>query len=571
MRAILALGLLLCLLGCEEVRSSVSGTVRHSPNFQLSAETEAKSGIRQWFETTYSLHEIRHDGSKRLRWSVVLPEKYRGHRISPTGNVWVWTESVPGPGGGGRIWIRDARANELASWLGSTAVDRERPDEPGQRAEEGSPSFETYAWGAEQLRFSFKNRLEVRYTLLQIPEVGTYAIRTQAQTGERQILEKALAERDYRLLRPQRLIERSPTFYLMRAESLGSGKPELIWILRTQYPHGTASNSWDVLSEHETKEAPVNAQILPSGRIAWFEFGNAHNPTKAELKIFDRSLQPLETIDLVKAGRYESAYRAKNELDLNGLRVLQDGRWLPPQTARFAYDSDDLLELRDSTGKTFRIALSTAKGDFRAKVESYAGEMPLPKEPAFRRSATVMEKLVPSASGDFALRIRRFRHENGKYEGRLTLLAYQRTPDGGRRASEFWSRVAYDPVPDRAFVTNSAKVYYIQTGDTNTERGTKKVAILVCVDPNGRQFGGFDLTSKDWRLEPEQASDGVLVDKMSVVYEGQQGEIHVEGVPVPQWPTERIRIPLSGGKVNAYVVAQSPVPGGITILRYDRS
>ena len=81
-----------------------------APRFRLDVKSEMKAGaIRAYAESVYTLYETRGNGKEVERWRVTQQDKYAEHWISPSGTVWVKTDMVPGPGGGGALWVRDAK------------------------------------------------------------------------------------------------------------------------------------------------------------------------------------------------------------------------------------------------------------------------------------------------------------------------------------------------------------------------------------------------------------------------------------------------------------------------------
>jgi hypothetical protein len=537
-----------------------TGTSRQQskPAFELIASSEMKQGaIRPYAETQYRFFQVMADGSKRELWSVLLNDKYQAHWISPSGLVWVQTESIPGPGGGGQIWARDRFGDVKGVFPAYVGLPSRRiggsPGDvlpfQGSRPEVKVGTTAHYLTsGAEQLQIKQPGGEEVRITIVQTPD-GDVSVIKRLHAGQPDLFTDLLNK-------PQS----PPQVEFRRIEGMPFGLWQVSVEGRTHWIRQVLAESYqgrtlEVQSEEEIADQPTRVVATPSGKLLWFEFTNFQNPVVAQLEIFNLAGKKLDTVDLMKLGKFPSPREAK-QLIIYGDVLWNGGSGLKPVDIPERYGSADHESyfFSDRTGRKYQIDLKkegeTYLVDAKASMNLKQQEMVV--EPCFPGAKLVKDQAANSPDGKFTAAAKTYLRDRQKLT-QLTLTSHIVDPvEGGKSIRLFSIPVATQVEGLR--VSNSGRVFGVSF-ISQQPIGDKQVDMCLfhAWEPTGRNMN-FDLLRLKWFLTLAEAKAQLDMNAFKAQPEGVRGERDFNGVPIPTYPMETLTFPFRSGKTeNLYI------------------
>ena len=507
-----------------------------TPRFRLDAKSEMKAGaIRAYAESVYTLYETRGNGKEVERWRVTQQDKYAEHWISPSGTVWVKTDMVPGPGGGGGIWVRDASA-DIKGHFGVR----------GDIDVAASKALQLKG-GAEQLRLKHPDESETRITVAQTDQ-GEVSVVRNVKKGGSDLLTAALDE-GYGPSNPLlKRIEGTP-FVVWRL--YGPGEPK--YIRQVIDPH--YSGRWlEVKSEESMAREATYIEKTKAGLSLWFEFTQHQYPGVAKVDVFDGRGNFVDSADLIKLGEFKTADEAQAAIAYRDLRWYLGGREVPLDTPNYyAATEHQSISFADRLGRQYRLEIDKVGERFTMKsLASMNLGRVQPKEPSFPTARLEAERSVESEDGKFLARFKTF-EEKGKTQTQVTLVANFDDPIEGKKSVELFSLAAPDE-PDSVKVSNSGRVFAVFF-KRQVEIGAQKMdmALFQSWEPNGRQLA-FDLLRQKWFANLDQAKRELNLDRMTIAFEGIRGERRVEDVPIPVYRLESLTFDLGGGRKESLYI-----------------
>ena len=527
---VLAFGLV--LLGQVGSKGAPAGT----PRFRLDVKSEIKQGaIRAYAESVYTLYEKRGNGKEVERWRVTQQDKYANHWISEGGTVWVRTESMPGPGGGGGMWARDFNADIKGRFGVGGEVDVAKTKAVRLKG------------GGEQLRLAHPDGNETRITIVSTDQGETAVVR-KLKSGDPDLLTSAL-DSGYGPNDPGlRRIGGTP-FVIWRLH--GSGMPTIIRQIVDPHYEGR----WlDVKSEEVLAWEPAYIEKLRSGISLWFDFTQHEYPGVAKVDVYDGRGNFVDSADLLKLGEFKTADEARRNIAYRDLRWFLGGREIPIDTSEhYSAPDSQAISFGDRLGRKYRLEI--AKSGERFTMKSVAsmnlGRVPS-KEPSFPTARLDADQTVNSADGKFQAKFKTY-EEKGKTQTQVTLIANFDDPIEGKKSVELFSLSAPDK-PASVKVSNSGRVFAVFFKEkVKIGEQTMDMALFQSWEPNGRQIS-FDLLRQKWFKDLDQAKRELDLDRMSIELEGIRGERRVDDVPIPVYRLESLHFDLGGGRKESLFI-----------------
>ncbi|RYG41102.1 hypothetical protein EON79_21400, partial [bacterium] len=342
------------LAGCDPVSGprSISGPRK----YELDAKTEIKNGIRAYAVTKYTYYAI-NGGRKSELWSFTQNDKYEHHWISPQGRVWVATGSLPGPGGMGGIWTRDARGNRLIGLRYDMVLPPQL--QHGRRYAAGSldgvqmNKVEARTLGknnpSEQLRLPLTDGGEGHVTLVNTALGGFIAVARAYGKGERDLLSDALEKSETTSPTFSRPVPRSPlALWEIREENTGKTNRILQTWQEATYGESSEGQVKPVTAERAVDLSPAAAIRTPSSNVLWFGFSQIGEPDAARLTIMKYDGKVIKEIDLLKLGGFQNSAEAKAKLAYRDVRIQSGNTFLSIDDSQFyAGGGPEELELRE--------------------------------------------------------------------------------------------------------------------------------------------------------------------------------------------------------------------------------
>ncbi|RYG38979.1 hypothetical protein EON81_02080 [bacterium] len=536
------------LLGCEP--ATMVKAKSQAPKFELKAETEIKIGIRQYAVTKYTYYEI-NGSDRRELWSITQNENYLRHWISPSGRVWVATSSMPGPGGGGYMWTRDARAQRMIGLSYSTALQPDVKESTRHAAGSlddvdlgrvearvlGTTSF------AEQLLLPLKEGGEGRITLVTTREGEQIGVARYVAKGEPDLLTQGL-QTSFDAPRFSRPAPRSPlALWEMRDEKTGG----TLRILQTfqEATFGEPSEGRFKKIETERKGGLHGESVVrtPAGRILWFGLSQPGEPYAARLTVMRYDGKVLSDVDLLKLGGYSSPEEVREKMSIKDVRIRRGGSYLPiDDQENYSADSPEELQVKDEGGRTI-IDITDPKVEVK-RLTGLAAKPP--KEGLWANAKINRERIFSSPNGKFKLRERRV--ANGKNADIYfeTFLGQAEDEMGRQTFVELWSTVSYSPVA-QSRVTDSGRTFILRAEPI--EKGKPQRAVMMVYAPGGNQTAGIDLFQPPASFPSAKAAlNGIRLGEMSVRSEGVVLTREVEGVSYQSADAETFKLPIGAGR-----------------------
>ncbi len=537
------------LWACDEEKAAMS---KAASNYELTAKTEIKQGIRPYAETRYVYSE-KIGGKKRELWTINRGDNYLRHWISPSGRVWVVTQGMPGPGGAASIWTRDPSANGYGPWGFHSVLPPTKRN--GRLYAGGSPgeidldrvSVRTLGNGrSEQIRLPLVSGGESRITLVARESAGPAILARALKPGERDLLTEAVEASPHESLRLSRPVPRSPlVLWEYRDEKTGRERRILQSVEQPTYGDPNDGVLLPLKDEREVALAPASVTRTPAGRVLWFGFSKPGEPDAARLTITRYDGKVLKDVDLVKLGGYENSAEAREGLAIRDVRIRRGSRWLPiDESEAYASDAQEELEIKAGEG---RVVLKLGE---KIEVERLTGAAAIrPKELGWAADNVLSERTFASPNGRFRLRERRLKNGNGPAAYATTLIGD--AEEGGKRIPvELWSDFHYDPL-HQARVTDTGRAFLLRFDHaTNEKNVVVENAALFIKSADGAQLAGIALlTDPGWFSTPAEAKANLRLDRLTVVPQGHIGTREVDSVKIPTPAEERLTLPLEDGRV----------------------
>ncbi|MCC7230125.1 MAG: hypothetical protein IT203_07005 [Fimbriimonadaceae bacterium] len=532
---------------------------RFSSSYELIAKSVMKQGgIREYAETVYTLVEIRNK-VRRERWRITQQEKHYKHWISPSGMVWVLTSRVPGPGGSGRLWARDANADVRGEWsgweLGSSGDDKN-----GIRGIAANLDIDDMAskaiqlqGGSEQLRLVGKDGSEFRATIANT-DTGDLVVTRHFGKGEPKI--DLLTERLDKPSNPPKVEWPAPGKAQIAIWTFFSEQPNQFLI--QNYNLGASFNArpnQTLLSERVLPRKPAYVDKTLTGKLLWFEFGQPWERAVAKLDIltFDGTL--IKSIDLLKLGQFQSAEDAQKMIQY---RDVLDEAGGGPQTLdsqqRYGEPKIETLTFADRTGRKYRIEIKASDADYEVEARASMNlDKVATKEPTYPGATLYSQIDARSDDGKFTVHVKNYRLD-GKQQSQITLIANVTDPIEGSKQVELFSLpIAIAPASLR--VSNSGRVFALTyPGRSVPGVGDKEMCLFQAWDASGHTMS-MDLISNLKWFDSAEGSKGKLdLSKMKIGLEGLRSERVVEGVQVPLYPLESLTFDLGGGRTECLYI-----------------
>jgi hypothetical protein len=525
--------------------------------FELKTEVEKKWGIREYAETTYSYYEVTSSGSRILRWHRKEGGKYSRHWISPSGKLWIMTESMPGPGGGGRTTLRSVNGDFLGSWqtyawgtYPLTVRTKPAPTMTSAEAKVLRPKV------AEQLVVSMTDGSQVHLTAYwpkRLSRPILFDERLATPRSKTSLVERVLSNQTY----APPTIEVTPGWrpiYIWHAKSTSPTLPDLTWLLAfdsvTNRPH-----SLDRGPELPLDHYPDSIRVTKKGYLIIFDFFDS----KARLTVLHFARKFNHSVDLMPLGGFKSAEEAKSSLSWRSPLEMGKGGWTPvsqmPDDGSYGRQQ---IELWDKQQKRYLFTIDSERNKFSSEVFSgFAARRPkeLSDPGAYK---LLSEKSAASPNGKYRLRLREFQGKGIPNFRTLTLLA--RVQERNKTSEiEMWSNSAYKEIPFMA-ATNSGRAVYFEVGlmdvaGANGSAWTKKdYTALIVVGTDGNQLG-YSSAFDNWGFKTlAEVRDKVLFAHTKIDSLGSPEFVKSQGLSVPAYPIERITLPIKGAEAKQFYI-----------------
>jgi len=554
---------LLCLLsgGCvSRASAGEQGGGQPGNGFVLDAKTTIRNGIREYAETVYTFSQKFSGGTSRELWRITLNDKYEHHWIAPDGKVWVLTSSMPGPGGGGHVWVRDAQGSLLATWQAYYTVlarSSERPAGPEKSALDlAASSLKVLGQSgtAQQLRLRLGDGSESRLTLADA-ETGRLALVRQLKRSDGDLLTEMLS-RSYSPARVNYPAQGGSGLVQWQFQS-NKGQE---WLETACAWSGVPSDLAPkrITGERLIPSFPTYAAKTPAGHLLEFFFPFAGR--EATLDILTVQGKLLSSIDLLALGHFGSKSDAKMSLRYREVEHVRGaGPGVSIEDADYSsYGEPETLRMIDRSGREYRISIGVGENAVVNATASYNIKSPQSVEPKYPTAPVLKELIANSPDGRFTVRCRELK--TGLQPTRqLTLVAHVADPVKGRVDAEVWSN--YLPSsPQQLFVSNSGRVfafYILKTGSPNPNVPAE-LALLSLYESKGTQLG-IDVVRQKWADTVEQAQRTIDLAKMSTSLEGAEGKTDLNNIPLPVWPIEHVSVPFGSSQAHFQIHA-GPVP-----------
>lgn len=528
--------------------------------FQLKAEPYRNpDGSRALLmgSTTYTLFDTRVPGGSIEKWRITLPEKPIETWVTPDGTVWVLADTT-GPFGGpmsGRVslWARTNRSSLLGEWDAGFLCHKLKGDWTVRIAERfdlaNSYPLTIGQTVSEGFKLALKGGSEARVEFVNTENAGTVKLVRQFEEGQAHSdpLELFLSKGSRRI-RVSRPAEKAPFTIWQETDSEGPA------VLQVDEDYPTPPN--DAKLVHLVRSLPVApSYVVPSNylRFLWFDFDRSN----ATLRFMDRQGTELQTVDLLKLGKYSSPQAAKQALNFRSVSVNTYSGWSQLDESVWNGSNPQQFMLTDQAGKKMMITLAEDKqGKFSVSaVASLNLGNISKKEPNFDKATLRGTTIQVSPSGDFKLRTQSL-EQDGKPLAQLTLLARINDPLEGPKEVEIWS--APSPlVPVSTRVSDSGRVFAI----LHVKKGLipshpdQELVMLSGWDLDGKPFGGHDFASfgMKWFASGAEALRSIDLGKVKITQEGTPQETELEGLPFVQWPFERLDFQVAGTTKSLYL------------------
>jgi hypothetical protein len=505
-----------------------------TPRFRLDAKSEMRAGaIRAYAESVYTLYETRGNGKEVERWRVTQQDKYAEHWISPSGTVWVKTDMVPGPGGGGGIWVRDASA-DIKGHFGVR----------GDIDVAGSKALQLKG-GAEQLRLKHPDGSETRITVAQTDQ-GEVSVVRNVKKGVSDLLTEQL-DQGYGPNEPVlRRFEGTP-FVLWRFSGQ-TGPRYLRQIVERQF----SQRSLGVRSETYVPCDPSAVARTPRGRIVWFEFASDSGPGKASLHVFNAKGELRKSWDLLAAGEFASDRDALRNIIVQDLMWSGGAGFDPMGTSYQSWSKErESVAFEDRLGRKYLVEFLGEGDEFSVvfKASMNLGRV-MPKEPVLTDAVLDAEHSLDSPNGRFTASIKQFVRK-GQRQSQITLRAQFDDPIEGSRKVELYSV----PVPvelSEVKVSDSGRI--LATSYTRGQTAFKELGdrcLFIVWDPSGKSLAA-DLIFLKWFTNVDEARKTLSLKDATIILEGRQPDRLIEGLPVPLYRIETVGFGLGQGR-NEYL------------------
>ncbi len=582
-----AVGILAVLVGHSFalIRGTRLGLTRNG--YELEVHTEIRSGIRPYAVSQYVYWKTDPWGVRSELWRLTRNELYGKHWVGKTGNLWVLTDSMPGPGGSGTLWVMDPRGKLLGSW-GSwdlfqgvpvpvppkrihPAADYDVTEAETKHLYRGpgfptgliksTASLTTYKQGgAEELTLPTTTGATVTVDVLwrgydgkPIAYVSDTLLRKQ-----KPILADVI--KDDRLFCPTiaPLAQDSPLM-LWTAKSAAPGVHDRHWLSNLGY--GWQQSNWlrSAANEREVTHRPDATLVTPARNLLWIEAPSPSN-AKTHVEYLAENGSRLAMADL------DRHYPA-NDLHLDDFSVLKDGEWMSIGKSKdrfITYGLTDRVDIYDDHHRRFLFTSDSFDGNHLQTFQGFAGRRP--KEDVEPRRRIFSETIHKSPNGIFTLRIREVQAFGEKHGMRWTLLA--KVPNGNTTAEvELWTGFGYPDEIPAVYVTNSGRVVMFTLEHVHgmiedrlkgkTIQKETNLAVMTVTDTGGDQLAGIDLLQPFGFQTLDQVRAGVLMRKLGVESRGQT--IHVvDGLKLPCAEDESFTLRIANRKSQVYHVSKNP-------------
>lgn len=535
----------------SDVRNGRSPAGFNPPTYELTAATELKEGIRQYAETVYTLYQRTSSGKRQL-WRILSRDNYAHHWISPNGMVWVVTKGMAGPGGAASLWARDAIGSLRGSW-GGHMMSRSAPN-PKDRITVGldvDPSATKAVSlhnGSEQLKFVDKRGNEFRTTIVHTDRdeftVSRIFARGESKTDLlTDLLNKPSSPPMVEWVAPNRAPIAVWTFF--------NENPNR-YLIQFYDQNGVNTDSNQKVSrEYQSPRKPSYVDRTPTGKLVWVEFGELGGPALAKLDVLDYTGKLLTSMDLLKYGKFTSTAEAQRSIIYRDIQAHTGRGFMPLDSDDRTYQPPvELLQLSDRTGRKYQIDLRPLESGGQAQmVASYNIGKSETKEPIYPGADLSQSQNLNSADGKFSARVKTYQQDK-RTQSQITLIAHVIDPVEGGKSVEMYSiSVPYKLASVR--VSNSGRVYAISYPIQTP--ATAKMCQLQAWDPSGRNLAIDLMQSFKWFSSLDEAKAKLSLDKATFEFEGIRSERMVDGVPIPNYPTEAVAFNLGNRVERVYI------------------
>ena len=528
-------------------------TSRGAPSYRLRSHTSIVQGIRPTPYTDY-WYEVGRGLKWKSLWHTRRMEHFKQHWISPSGVVWIETQSFTGPGGGEKIWAGDR--NGVIS--GATFLSSGLP-----KSSSSSGIAETFRNGFGEL-LSLNKGLSNEHKLLLVRRAGSpmLALETSVTPSHpRFFFEDILRHPDLADPTIKPIEDLSQYTFLVTSKSKKPSSPDSNLIISGRsFPVNNEPASITGLEERILTGVPDQFLLTPNGYLAflmfdaddingraWFEIGEG-------AKLFYR-------VDLMKLGGYRSVVEAKKSIvpkvSWNGAVGWTE---LPHKFPNLYTKQLDKFDFFDSNGKRFEVVVKAKNYVFdsaNATVKSgLAARRTLGAFDQDKRDV-VWTRSSSSPNGIFKVTVegRDWSKKNSAWDQTVvTIMLTSTVSDRGKPIEvQLMNRQSYGNVWPK--VTDSGRVFLLEIGKTNTEtkRNADLAMISVCgvsplvvggiglLDPGSSSFGVAKYETN------ADVVKGILWDQMRIVSRGKKTIHQFLGVDLPLWEVEEFWIPQANG------------------------
>jgi hypothetical protein len=529
---------------------------------------------RLFRNTAYSLYD-HHGGFELERWKVTLPESPIHSWVTNDGIVWVLADAAGDLRGGPnfsrlKLWSRSLDAELKGSWdrslfLNKMTLPADKSPVEAIDLEKSGPRNLGMS-GNEQFVVAMKDGSEVHVDLVRTLNAGTVKLIQSFGKGQsaQDPLENLLTSGGEPIDVKYPLPGKAP-FAIWTA---AGGNRDVVLETFDELNYGDGTTRL-VKSARKIPVAPQYVVPTCFARFAWFDFPNGQ---EAFLRLVTRDGVELQSVDLVKLGKFSGSEAVKRKLVYRGISALG-----PYGLTQLGDDfvgniaGPDKLWMSDRNGKQYVVTFtSDAANHWSASTVASLGlDRIAKKEPVYPGIKVVSETTEASPGGAFKLRTKQY-EVDGHPLSQLTLIARLKDPIEGDKEVELWS-APYPLALLATRVSDTGRAYAVThlKQDAKPDQAKREFVMLTGWEINGKPFGSYDFADYclKWFPTEQDALKEVDLSKVKFGLEDQLPDQEIEGLPFPAWDYERLDFPFANGQTKSLYVHRQAENMTIVLLR----